>query len=71
MKTFTYNRNLLPYLAKVLEKATYDGEGINYNVEVKGGLAKVTYQKEMVGNFTYNLYRKACEKQKKDTIFEK
>ena len=70
-RTFCYPRTLLPYLAKVLERADYYGESIDYDVKVREGLAIVTYKKKMVGNFTYNLYRKAKRKQEKDVIFEK
>lgn len=70
-KTFCYPRTLLPYLAKTLENSEYDGESIDYDVKVRGGLAIVSYKKKMVNNFTYNLYRKAKRKQEKDVIFEK
>lgn len=70
-RTFCYPRTLLPYLAKVLERADYYGESIDYDVKVREGLAIVIYEKKMVRNFTYNLYRKAKAKQKKDVIFEK
>jgi len=70
-KTFYYKRTLVPYLTKVLERATYDGKSINCKITLQDGIAIVTYDQKMVGNFTYRLYKKALERQKKDVIFEK
>lgn len=59
MKEQYVQRKVFPYLATVLNHSRFNGEGISYTAEVRGGSVKLVFDKEISGNYFHSKYETA------------
>lgn len=59
MKEVYIKRRVFPYFAAVMNYSRYNGEGVNYTAEVVNASVKLTFEKDITGNYFHSRHEKA------------